>query len=258
MNNIANIAEIISLAKAIYSGDVSSLFSSFKEWADNLTVSADQYAKLKKYGVTDNVPKVSQLIKKYGSSFVRKVLPDIWLKYRYMYNTTKADAEAAVDYAIKKKFSYLQGDEVLRGNIGISLGTLSLKMRLENTMDIGRNVKKSIQDAGLFPDLVTLWDLVPFSFVVDWISPEFESALEDLSQREWSETYKVKELLVTHDEEWIMRYAGFDYHFSHYQRELLSECPQFEIYEDPDPHTKGKTIVKRIVDGVSLIFSIGG
>jgi hypothetical protein len=146
---------------------------------------------------------------------------------------------------------------VFRGHIDISLGTLRLKMRLVQKKTLAENITHMFDSVGFMPNLHNLWDMVPFSFVVDWIVPSFSNTLEDIDQAYLSELYRVDELLVTTDERWDINYAGFVYHVHDYRRYFMDECPQFEIYEGSD-HTKGKTICKRVVDGISLIFSIGG
>lgn len=257
-NNLANAVEFIALAKDIYTGNISSLFSSFAEYFQERTYKVK--VRDPKTGVVKTVTStVPKLMNEYGSHFVRKVLPEVWLKYRYLYNTTKSDAEDTVDYLLKEKYSnlYEHNNKVLRGNIDISLGTLRLKMRLTQKKTLAENITHMFDSVGLMPNLHNLWDMVPFSFVVDWFVPSFSNTLEDIDQAYLSELYRADELLVTVDEQWDINYAGFVYHVHYYRRYFIDECPQFEIYEGSD-HTKGKTICKRVVDGISLIFSIGG
>jgi hypothetical protein len=257
-NNLCNAIEFLQLAKDIYTGNATSLFSSFADYFRDKTykvkIRDPKTGYIKRIKTT--VPK---LLKERGSHFVRKVLPEVWLKYRYLYNTTKSDAEETVDYILKEKYSrlYEHNNKVMRGQIGISLGTLRLKMRLVQKKTLAENIIHMFDSAGFMPDLHTMWDMVPFSFVVDWFVPQFGNELEDIDQAYLSELHNVDELLVTVDERWEINYAGFNYRVHYYRRYFMDECPQFEIYEGVE-HTKGRTVCKRVVDGISLIFSIGG
>jgi hypothetical protein len=224
MNNIANIMEVADVVHDIKKGNITGLFESLKQFCDKKNIS--------------NAVKVGQ---------------DGWLKYRYLYGTTKADAEAAVDYFLDEKWKSLTDRQVVRGRIGLSDGELRLKMRLRESADLSLQLRTDLKSVGLFPDLYTLWDLVPYSFVVDWFVPSFSEELEDLSQAYLSAAYDVKELLVTRKRSWDIQYAGFDYHAYSYERVFDEEPPQFEFYEETST-PKGKTVVKRIIDGFALFI----
>jgi hypothetical protein len=254
MNNIANISETIGMIRDIRSGHIDKLFSGLAEWAKDAK-------SIRKAGLAfvDGkwVYKGSILrdTSRLTSSFLRKVVPDMWLKYRYLYNTTKMDAEAAVDYALKRKYIALDGNQVLRGRIGISTGTINLKMRLTQKHDLAMSIQNMLGSQGLFPDSHTLWDLVPFSFVADWFSPGGSDALEDWDQRYLSEFYSVDEMLVTTKEEWTIEDFGHSYTCYRYERSFLDEPPQFEVYQEPK-HSRSKSVItKRIADGASLIIN---
>jgi hypothetical protein len=224
MNNIANIMEVADVIHDIKKGNITGLFESLENFCKKKNIS--------------NAVKVGQ---------------EGWLKYRYLYGTTKADTEAAVDYFLDEKWKTLTDRQVLRGVQSISDGQLRIKMRLRESADLSLQLRTDLKSVGLFPDLYTLWDLVPYSFVVDWFVPSFSEELEDLSQAYLSAAYDVKEILVSRKRSWDIQYAGFTYHAYSYERMFQLEPPQFEFYEETST-PKGVTVVKRILDGFSLFI----
>jgi hypothetical protein len=222
MNNLQNLKEIAGLISAIKQGHIEDLYSSLADFCREKNIK--------------NAIHTSQ---------------DAWLKYRYLYGTTKMDAEAMVDYLLEEKFKPVDDSRVIRGSIGISDGTLRLKMRLHESMDLATRIRHEFKSAGLFPDAYTLWDAVPFSFVVDWFAPDFSNELEDLSQKYLSSMYEVDELLVTHDCAWSFDYKDFTWNCKSYTREFLDEPPQFEFYQE-EKTPSGVTVTKRWIDGFAL------
>jgi hypothetical protein len=226
MNNIANVLEVGQTLIDLKRGNITSLFESLKDLIDD--------------------PKSWNRAVKFSQ--------DAWLKYRYVYGTTKADADAAVDYFLDEKWKSLTDRQVVRGQIELSDGTMRLKMRLRESADLSLNIWNDFKSVGMFPDLYTIWDLVPYSFVVDWFVPSFSNELEDLSQRYLGAAYDVLELEVTRKREWDIRFAGFTYHAKSYSRLFDSEPPQFEFYEE-STHASKKTVIKRVIDGFSLFIN---
>ena len=120
INNIANIADIVS---------------SFKSMSKGLT--------------------------KLGSA------ADAWLGYRYSYSTTKSDIHAVSDFAnrlaalptcIRSNGYFKDGEYEYRASISIESQYLS------SLVSFG-------EKWGLALDAVTAWDLIPYSFIVDWFIP---------------------------------------------------------------------------------------
>lgn len=108
---------------------------------------------------------------------IPKSLQDGWLTYRYVYNTTKSDVEEAVAYVhrsmnlgdLGKGFS-CHGESVFtfKGkDITLRCGLSAYEKDLNAFLDAWTSLYKY----GLQPNFYTLWDLVPYSFIVDWLLP---------------------------------------------------------------------------------------
>jgi hypothetical protein len=175
-----------------------------------------------------------------------------WLSYRYVYNTTKADYEQFVRAKVGEYLGQLDQNRVLRGSIGLSAGTLKIKMRLtDNTRPNFEKFLISGNQYGVFPGLYNLWDMVPFSFIADWFAP-LGDELQDIDQSIFFRYYEVNELLVSRKLRYEKDQPWGHTTYEYYERRQLDSMPQWEIYEDPK-EASGKTIAKRCLDGISII-----
>jgi hypothetical protein len=104
---------------------------------------------------------------------------DAWLGYRYVYSTTKMDIQEATVYACKLYDALDRGVPYCRVSGDYTEGTaryrFSCKIRWkdlipEDIRDLMNN-RGMLERAGLALNLETAWDLIPYSFVVDWFLP---------------------------------------------------------------------------------------
>jgi hypothetical protein len=108
---------------------------------------------------------------------IPKSLQDGWLKYRYVYTTTKADVKEAVSYVhrsmnlgdLGKGFScHGSSSFTYKGKeITLRCGLSAREKALNALLDAWTSLYKY----GLQPNFYVLWDLVPYSFIVDWVLP---------------------------------------------------------------------------------------
>lgn len=238
-NNYANFLEVLDLIRDFRNGKFGELIEDTKDF----------YKLAKRIAGHD-------VSKKEIRSLVHST-PDVlskgWLKYRYAYTTTKADVDQYTRAKVGEFLGALDESRVLRGKIDILDGELRVKMRLHD--DTSPNFTKiliGLEQYGLYPGLYNLWDLMPWSFVADWGS-HLGDYLEDLDQSIFFHYYKVDELLVSEkrrldrDEPWGLT------HYTWYERYLLHEMPQWEIYEEGN--ASNKTLVKRTIDALALTVS---
>lgn len=124
-NVLANILDVISLAKSLLSGNL------------------------------------GKVLKKSNGEKMR----DAWLAYRYSYTTTKLDYEELTSF-VKRIDSLPQGDITLRSTVHFSHTTVRCSVVLPMGDILGE--LGSIGNLGLKLSATNAWDLIPFSFVVDW------------------------------------------------------------------------------------------
>jgi len=178
-----------------------------------------------------------------------------WLQYRYAYNTTKSDIEQFARMKFGEYLGALSPDRVLRGSIAITGGQLRVKMRLhDDTSDILDSMLISLNQYGLMPGLYNVWDMIPFSFISDWFS-SLGDHLQDIDERFYFRYYKVDELLVSYKQSLVRDEFWGSTRYMWYDRILLDSMPNWEIYEE-EGGTKTKTVVKRVLDGFSIIVGI--
>lgn len=108
---------------------------------------------------------------------IPKRLSDAWLTYRYQYNTTKMDVREAIKFMNRHipesmwrsgltsygayTFQYKGVDITVR---------CTLKLRSKELDTVSR-LWQSLSTYGLAPDFYAIWDMIPYSFVVDWFIP---------------------------------------------------------------------------------------
>lgn len=109
-------------------------------------------------------------------------MADAWLSYRYAFNTTKSDIEEYAhllnrlidlcdrEYSLHGHFSKTyyawQGDQKIAFEVEAHVTATSKLTQLDT-----RKIKNFMDRAGLKLNLLNAWDLVPYSFVVDWFLP---------------------------------------------------------------------------------------
>lgn len=178
-----------------------------------------------------------------------KDVKDLWLKYRYVYSTTKMDAK---EVATKHKVIARENSGTFRCSGHSKLGKLQLKMDYRPTENIFERSALELlsfpKQIGVDPSLYNLWDAVPFSFVVDWFAPIGDN-LERMSQMSWAASmpYDVTNVLASST---ITGYQYGNRTYDIYRR--------FPYYPDYSFEFEGKdkasihTWMKRGVDIVTL------
>lgn len=125
---------------------------------------------------------VLQFVKKCKYTRPLLVLSDIYLMYQYGLKPSFADIKAIGDFWTSGNFSRSICDQVLYGTWTEKNGaTHTIKMRLRLKERALSSVYLKLKDLGLELSAANLWDLVPYSFVVDWVVPvgDWLTALQD-------------------------------------------------------------------------------
>lgn len=186
-----------------------------------------------------------------------KKASEAWLAYRYAYLTTKSDIaehqkHLASAWDVYQNWSNdnsfdmhsvaTDGDTVYRMRV-----TLQPKMKTEM-----QELWVKSAALGLQINAVNTWDLVPFSFIVDWFLPIEETlqALDNSCLFNKTHFDISMPLVSTKTERQVETPYGMITE-TDYNRWMLSSRPVFLPAEKHDPSTR--TSIYRFVDGVSLI-----
>lgn len=108
---------------------------------------------------------------------IPRSLQSAWLSYRYTYNTTKADVNEAINFVHRtmgtdffgRGFTcygschHTVGDTDITGRCRITLRQKELSLLEE--------IWSELYKYGLSPSFYMFWDMVPYSFIVDWFIP---------------------------------------------------------------------------------------
>lgn len=187
---------------------------------------------------------------------------DAWLGYRYGYCTTAADYRQYVHYVchvtdmwwrfFQKNYhaiTYGTSHREVDGQAVLCRCELAYRPRTFNGLE---SVCRYVHDAGMEINPYVLWDLIPFSFVVDWKWP-LGDVFQVLSDKKfYSETYYDFEF-VGFSTKYNMGDKGTRY-YRWYQGP--PDLESFYWFDEGDDVPSGKLIMKRALDAVSLIVKL--
>lgn len=168
---------------------------------------------------------------------------DAWLGYRYSYSTTKSDIQAVSDFAnrlaalptcIHSNGYFKDGEYEYRASISVESSYLSSLVSLGEKW-------------GLALDPLTAWDLVPYSFIVDWFLPvsrllenwQSQSFAMQIQQTCWCSVRR----------EYVNE---FGFKEIDYSRFLYDPHARFSSVSRMSYGPKASTIVKRALDVLAL------
>jgi hypothetical protein len=171
----------------------------------------------------------------------KKTAKNLWLAYRYQYKTTVSDLEEVLDtlarldsVAGKRVFSYGSA----------SSGPVTAHCALGVQLHLPTTLKELCRQAGIRLTLANAWDMIPYSFVVDWFL-KIGSCLEDLQKWMDADQIDISEcwysVFVSIDEPGT---RGLEY------ARWLGNPPSLPYFSS---HNVGaRTIGMRIADAISL------
>jgi hypothetical protein len=219
--------------------------------------------------LVDNVPKmndnnISNLldISKFISDLVirKKVeipssLSDAWLSYRYQYQTTKSDVEEAIAFMSRKrdlndiKSFKCYGTSTITYK-GVKIRCICSANVAEKHAAQVKKVWNALITYGLAPDFYVIWDMVPYSFIVDWFLP-----IGDILSR-WDANRQVKQHYDIKDVNFSLSYRKRKgiYSVKCYSRWLSGAPPELQGRYTFERQASDETLVKRVLDGAALII----
>jgi hypothetical protein len=208
-----------------------------------------------------NIAEVVHLLK--GIIIDHKVdVPDslssLWLSYRYTYGTGKSDIEDAIQFQkrvvdgviFRQGFScYGAVSEIIDGTRVTCRCHITMRQK---ELEYLEKISTGLYRYGLSPSFYVIWDMIPYSFIVDWFIPvgDILSAVD--KRRMYDRTYDMSDIWFS------LKYEVSDESgsYSAYTRWSSSGLPEFQgYYTLENIGTKSqKTIGFRILDALSLLF----
>lgn len=199
---------------------------------------------------------IKETLEDISSTELRKNIGNAWLQYRYAYTTTRSDVEMHLELA--KTLNQLSNSSYVTSHSSITddRGTFSLSMDLQDReVKTLKGFTQMVKDMGLFPTASNIWDMIPFSFIIDWFGSigdwaEFYSTkyLED-----W-ECFDISNIMLASRYEETIAHGDWLITFSCYRRNFI-DPPSYSYYID-DASTSGSTVMKRIFDAGSLLVGL--
>jgi hypothetical protein len=187
---------------------------------------------------------------------VPESLADLWLAYRYSYGTTKLDAEEAIKFVHRHMDL---GDWTKIKCYGMH--TLEYKgahvtCRCESQViprvmsTVGR-LWRNLHTYGLSPGFYVVWDMIPYSFIVDWFLPIGDVMAAWDAKRVVDEYYDFKGINMS------LSYTRVidGYTVKCYTRWLsATPIPLQGYYFLEGSGPSNKTVIKRVLDAASLLM----
>jgi hypothetical protein len=261
-NSIQNLLEVVSFISDIKSGAlklaVDDVPTSVKTKYIKTTVSGRDVRSSTQGQLRAHTRKVNAKLKKesvhYGRA-LKEAAGDSWLQYRYAYGTTTMDFQEALNFVQRKRDLTKVHEFSIYGSSGMRVEGRDVTMRCRipviNHMDsAAHNMWDTLYVYGLQPDLYILWDMIPYSFIVDWALPigDFAAAIDtmnNLNSSYWSlgtPTYSLKYM------------SGQNNTVSCYTRWVGTAPPMLLNGVWANQGVSYRTMAKRGADVVSLII----
>lgn len=193
-------------------------------------------------------------------------LSSMWLEYRYVLQTTAMDIEGINDFVMESKsameeslssisFDERVSDLTYIGDIRHNFnGYLSYGKQTQWQEDYSR-----LCQIGVFPTFANLWDIVPYSFIIDWFT-DLGGILGNVdkyllyrnSSIQWA--YGFSTLNWSESGEMTLWNCKIPVTINAYSRALLKRVPEFGGFA-PKLSSNPSTWVKRAVDGAALAIT---
>lgn len=178
---------------------------------------------------------------------LKQAVANGWLSYRYSYSTTKSDVRS-YRRDISRITSLLDTAQTNVTQHGQStFGSHALRCTAEFALALPSSVKSWAEALGLKLSMANAWDIIPYSFVVDWFLSvgDFLEKIDSIGQ---SREFHCNRVYYT------LHYS--DENSECFSRWSMDKPPDaaFALFYSEESETKTKTVVKRIIDSASLII----
>lgn len=189
-----------------------------------------------------------------------KSLSDLWLSYRYSYTTSKLDIEEAVKF-VRRHSALGTLDRVIscygtashtfeNGTTVLCRCECNVIPQIVNTVN---RLLRTLDQYGLSPNFYIVWDMIPYSFMVDWFAPVGDMlAVEDVNSRFLSgEFYKIRDICYSLSYTREFQNARVKC-YSRWRGSVPRSLNSFYWLEPPSGSSK--TTVFRVLDAASIFI----
>lgn len=207
----------------------------------------------------------THLVGEYPEEALRRRARDGWMQYRYSYMTTLLDIQELMKYMSTQPHNSFQelwdyshllhtyrsgkqiGDTVYHYACRLSRKTYpNSHYTIAQLGGFFDAMTINLRRYGMYPTMENLWDLVPLSFVYDWVVP-FGTWCSERADADWVSSYFRVHDCVSSSKTIVD--VG-DVTITSYTRSPLLSPPQFEYYPSS---TSTKTVFMRVVDGIAML-----
>jgi hypothetical protein len=188
---------------------------------------------------------------------IPKSLQSAWLSYRYQVTTSRLDAKEAIEF-VHRNMDLGGLDKGIKcfgsaiHEVNGKLVTCRCSLRLTpKELGLLASIWRSLYTYGLQPNFYVLWDMIPYSFIVDWFIPlgDIASVLDAEAMFMDNDNYDISDVCFS-----LSYDTKKDNYSSHqYSRWRSQPLAHFnEFYWLDKPSTSNRTLVYRILDTASL------
>jgi hypothetical protein len=188
---------------------------------------------------------------------IPKSLSSAWLSYRYVYGTGKSDVEEAVSFVHRNVGDLLERGFDCYGSFTDNIQGTDVTVRCHITMKqkelaMVENILSQLYRYGLSPSFYVFWDMVPYSFIVDWFIPVGDILKGYDTTAMYDRTYEMSDIWFSYS--YNLDVDGSSFHM--YTRFGSDALPEFQGYYtlDNKGSPSNKVIGFRVLDALSLIF----
>lgn len=172
-----------------------------------------------------------------------KGIKDAWLAYRYAYTTTCLDVREYSDYIDRiQNLTELAAPDIIKCH-GRSTDSRGFRyhcvMKVKTSDALPSDMKSTLSQFGLEMSAVNSWDMVPYSFVVDWFIP-VSDILEQFETQFSSKSVPVTEC-------WMSIESPNGEHYLRWPYKWVQTIPQVV-----QKNVSKKTFWMRVADAIAL------
>lgn len=197
-----------------------------------------------------------------------KSISSCWLQYRYLLLTTASDIDE-IDHFYNTSYKEMSNllrpqqpfDERVSSQSSLIINNYDIKHLFSAYLSYGKQLSfnedyEKLCKSGFFPTLSNMWDLVPYSFIVDWFT-DIGDCLANVdsyllyqnSRIEWQ--FGFSTLSYSYPVELEIMGTVYKAVMKAYDRKLLVYCPSFGGWS-PQLSDNPATWIKRSTDGAAL------